>query len=360
MNRLKVFFDARHTIVGRKSHYGVSRYGAELAEALAKQYPITLIISDKRQLDLLPKGIPYVQLNNLMSIRELWLAPKLNKLGADVVFTPLQVMGNWGKRYKLILTMQDVTYYKFPSPPRYLPLWVKVAWWLSYQAKWPQRFLLSGADHVATVSETSKKEIKAMGLTNKPIDVVYNSANKPKNIHRAKKVKKELVFVGNLFLRYKNAETLIRTMTLLPEYKLHLVSPISPERKKELLALAKTPKQIIFWNGADDKKMYQLLASAAAAVHASKAEGFGLPLIEAMSMGTPMICSDIEVFHEVGGNAAIYCNPESPQEYAAAVRKLENPKAAGTYSKKGLLQAKKFSWDVSAKQLLKVIKKLGA
>lgn len=357
MNQPKVFFDARHTIVGRDSHFGVSRYGAELAEALAKLQPITLIISDERQLNLLPKGIPRVKLNSVMSLSELWVARKLNKLGADVVFTPLQFMGSWGRRYKLIATMHDTIYYRFPKPPYYLPLWVRALWWLSYQAIWPHRLLLNMADRVATVSETSKKEIKALKLTKRPIDVVYNSANKPAGITRSKKIKKDLVYVGS-FMHYKNPETLVRAVNLLPDYKLHFVSPVTAERKADLQALANNPDQLVFWNGANDEKMYKLLSTATAGVHASKAEGFGLPVIETLSLGAPMICSDSEIFHEVGGKAAIYCDPDSPEQYAAAVRRLEDPKVAAEYAKKGLAQAKKFSWDVSARQLLKIIRRL--
>jgi glycosyltransferase involved in cell wall biosynthesis len=355
----KVFFDLRQTIIGAKTHFGVSRYGSELVGAFAKIHPVTMIICDERQLNLLPKGIPYVKLNNIMSISELWIAHKLNKLGADVVFNPLQVMGSWGRKYKLILTMQDITYYKHPTPPRNLPPLVRLVWWLSYQAKWPQRLLLSAADHVATVSETSKKEILAMRLTDKPIDVVYNSSNEDHANTRTKKIKKDLVFVGNIAMRYKNAETLIAAMSLLPEYTLHFTSTVAPERKAELLELADNPKQIVFWNGASERDMYKLLASATAAVFASRSEGFGLPLIEAASVGTPIVCSDIAVFHEVGGNAPIYCDPESPEQYAKAIRRIEkDPKLVASMSKKGMEHSKKFSWEASAKQLLGIIKKL--
>lgn len=356
MNQPKVFFDARHTIIGRKVHFGVSRYGSELVTAFAKIHPVTMIINDKRQLDLLPKNVPYVVLNGPMSPKELFIAHKLNKLGADVVFSPLQVMGNWFRKYKLILTMQDITYYKFHEAPSYLPLWVRVGWRLSFAAKWPQRIMLNSADRVATVSHTSKEEIQEMKLTKRHIDVIYNASDKPKRINRSENIKKELVFVGNLYMKYKNAETLIKAANLLPEYKLHLVSPINAKREKELKALAKHPEQLVFWHGAKESVMYKLLATATAAVHASKGEGFGLPIIEAMSMGTPVICTDMPVFHEVGGDAAIYCDPDSPEDYAVAVRKVQdNPRLAANMSKKGIAQAKKFSWDASAKQLLLAI-----
>src|SRR5690242_3221329 len=134
---MKIFFDARWTRTVR--HDGVSRYGAELARALARLHPITLLICDKDQLALLPKDVPYILVNNPTSPRELLLPHTLNKRGADVVFSPLQVMGMWGRKYKLILTLQDLIYYKNPKPPTFLPAHERLAWWLFHQAYWPQR-----------------------------------------------------------------------------------------------------------------------------------------------------------------------------------------------------------------------------
>ncbi len=351
---MKIFFDARWTTF--PTHFGVSRYGAELVSALVKIHPVTLIISDERQLPMLPKDTPYVLLNDPRSFKEFFIAHTLNKLGADVVFTPLQIMGALGRRYKLILTMQDIIYYKYPLAPKNLPPFQKLVWRLSYAAIWPQRFLLNLADSVVTVSKTSKKEIEQMHLTDRPVGVVYNAPGTPTSV-RAKNIKKELVFVGS-FMPYKNHDTLVRMINLLPDYKIHFTSPVWGDRKTELLELAHNPKQIVFWNGASDKKMYELLATATAATSASKAEGFGLPVIEAMSIGCPVICTDMEIFHEVAGDAAQYCDPDSPEQFAAAVRKLENPKVAATYTKAGYERAKKFSWDNSAKQLLGICKKI--
>lgn len=352
---MNIFYDARWTRY--PTHLGVSRYGTELAIALSKLHKITLIISDERQLTMFPKGMDYVLLNNPISVRELFLAPKLNKLDADVVFSPLQVMGNWGRKYKLILTMQDVIYYHYPAPPKDLPFLARALWWLSYQAYWPQRFLLNMADRVVTVSHTSKDDIINFHLTDRPVDVVTNAPNKPANINRTKKIKKDLVYVSS-FMKYKNHETLVRMVNLLPGYTLHFTSPVRPERQAELTQLAKNPRQLKFWNGASDEQMYRLLASATAAVHSSKAEGFGLPVIEAMSVGTPVVCSDMPIFHEIGGQAVQYCDPDSPEQYVAAIRRLEDPKIARKYTRVGLKQAQKFTWDRSAKALLATIKRL--
>lgn len=351
---MNVFFDARWTRFD--VHDGISRYTSNLLESLAKLHSVTMIIHDERQLKLLPQGIPYIVLANPMSIYELGTPRKLNRFGADVVFSPMQIMGTWGRRYKLIFTLHDVIYYQFTTPPHHLPVTARIAWRLFHAAKWPQRWLLNQADHVVTVSKTSKRLIRDMHLTDREISVVYNApalkVSKP-----AKSIKKDLVFMGS-FMTYKNVELLVRAMELLPEYKLHLTSRISPVRRAELEQLAADQEQIIFHNGVSDDAYRKLLSSATALVSASRAEGFGLPLVEAMAQSVPVVASDMPIFHEVCGQAGIYFDPSSIQDFAAAVRKLEDPEYRARMISLGTAHAATFNWDDSAAQLFRIITKL--
>lgn len=351
---MNIFFDARWTRF--EFHDGISRYTANLLEALAKLHPVTMLIHDERQLKLLPKGIPYVVMSNPTSIGELFTPRKLNKLGANVVFSPMQIMGTWGRRYKLIFTLHDTIYYQFKTPPHQLPLGERLTWRLFHLSTWPQRMLLNKADYVATVSQTSKKLIAGMHLTDRPVGVVYNapSLTPAKPNHQRKQ---ELVYMGS-FMEYKNVELLLRAMKHLPEYTLHLVSRITPQRKQELSELADNPKQIVFWNGASDKQYAKLLQSSLALVSASKAEGFGLPLLEAMSQGTPVVVTNMPIFHEVCAQAGVYFDADSPQAFANAVRKLENPTYHQQMSQRSLVQASSFTWDNSARELLRIMRQL--
>ncbi len=352
---MNIFFDARWTRIG--THDGVSRYGSELVAALAKIHPVTMIIWDKRQLALLPKDIPYVVFNNPNSLAELFVARKLNKLKADVVFSPLQIMGSWGRRYKLILTLQDLIYYRHPKPPTFLPTPIRLVWWLFHQAYWPQRLLLAQADYVTTVSKTSKRLIEAHKLTKRPIGVIYNAPPLLKR-SRTSSIQKELVYMGS-FMPYKNVELLLKALSLLPEYKLHLASRITPERRAALEKLIDDPRQVVFWNGASDIEYADMLSRAMALVSASKDEGFGLPLIEAMAFGTPVVCSDMEIFHEVAGDGALFFNPDSPKELAACIRRLEDSQFRRRLIKKATTQTQQFSWENSARALLEIMKQLG-
>jgi glycosyltransferase involved in cell wall biosynthesis len=352
---MKIFFDMRWTRIDTID--GLSRYGSSLAAALHQMQPITVIVYDKRQLRLLPKDIPHIIVNHPFSPRELFLPRQLNKLDADVVFSPLQTMGTWGRKYKLILTLQDLIYYRHPQPPTFLPLAVQIVWRLFHMAYWPQRLLLNQADVVTTVSKTSKKYIEEHRLTKRPVHVVYNAPLEVQSPPKPSQPTRNIIYMGS-FMPYKNAELLITGMKDLPEYTLHLLSKIAPERKAELKKLIPEGANIKFWNGISEKDYEKLLAGAWALATASRDEGFGLPIIEAMSFGVPVVCSDTEIFHEVGGNGALYFSPDSPGEFAQKIQQLENTNRRDLQIEQGKAQAKKFNWDVSARTLLDIINKL--
>ncbi|GAA1716390.1 hypothetical protein GCM10009765_76380 [Fodinicola feengrottensis] len=335
------------------THDGISRYGASLLEAFSRIHPVTMIIHDQRQLALLP-DVPYVQLNNPISVREFFFSSKLNKLGADVVFSPMQVIGSLGRRFKLILTLHDLIYYRHRQPPGFLPLPVQLIWRLYHLTYTPQRLLLNRADAVATVSSTSRDLILEHRLTRRPVEVVYNAPQPGLGGTAAVEPTKDLVYMGS-FMEYKNVETLVAGLEFLPGHTLHLVSRIKPQREAQLRALVPAGAEVVFWHGISDQDYHQLLKSAAALVTASKDEGFGLPIIEAMALGTPVVCSELPVFREVAADAAAFFDPDSPRSYASAVQSVTAPARRAALAIAGRTRAAAFSWDSSAQHLLSLI-----
>lgn len=358
---VKVFIDARWM---RTDHYdGISRYGAGLSEALYRLHPVTVLVHDRRQLRLLPDGIPYEVINSPYSARELLLARTLHRLGADVVFTPLQVIGGIRRRYRLIVTVHDLIYYRHPQPPSFLSLPVRVLWRLYHRAYWPQRVLLNRADAVVSVSRTTQQLLAEKRLTRRPVVVLPNA---PANTPRPAAVpgrwqprggERDLVYMGS-FMPYKNVEMLIAGMGLLPGYRLHLLSPITREREAELTALLPPDARVEFWRGVSEDEYAALLARASALVTASRDEGFGLPLVEAMRAGTPVVCSELPVFREVTGGHAQFFDPGSPHKFAAAVRALEDPQIREETVASGSRHVAGYTWDDSAGRLLDLMRSL--
>lgn len=361
---MNVIFDSRWTKIGH--HDGISRFGANLLEALMKLTPVTVLIYDLRQLEMLPKNVPYVLVNNPLSPRELLLPLRLNKLGVDVVYSPMQIMGSFGRHYKLIFTLHDLVLYtlkhvsefKHPALSGYLGASPSFFLWLMHRVYWPQRLILNRADLLVTVSETTKQDILKHHLTDRPVEVVYNA---PPNLGPGKahgKIKPELVFMGTL-LPYKNAELLIRALQYLPDYHLHLPGRGTPDRLAALKTLAAPfTDRVTFWNGASDLEYAQMLDSATALVSASRFEGFGLPIVEAMARDVPVVCTDMPIFHEVAGRAALYFDPDSPTDFVAKIREVENPARRAELIRLGRTQAATFSWDKSAAKLLNIMTSL--
>lgn len=116
--------------------------------------------------------------------------------------------------------------------------------------------------------------------------------------------------------------------------------------------------QIIFTDFVPERELAALYRNASLSVFPSFYEGFGLPVLEAMSHGCPVITSNISSMPEVGGNAALLIDPYKPSSIAMAMEKvLSSRKLADDMRKKSLQQAKKFSWDICAGQLSGMYKK---
>jgi len=266
-------------------------------------------------------------------------------------------MGGFGRKYRLVLTVHDLIYYRHPTPPRDLPAFVRGLWRLYHLAWWPQRLLLNRSDAVVTVSETTKGLIAEHRLTKRPVYVVPNAADMPAlapgRAERTAAESRSLVYMGS-FMPYKNVDTLVRAAALLPEYTLHLMSRVPDAERQRLTELAPGAR-IVFHDGASDEEYAETLAAATALVTASHDEGFGIPLVESMTLGTPVVVSDIPIFREIGGEAALYFDADAPEQLAARVRHLEEDGVWAARSAAARAQAARYTWDGSAERLLTVL-----
>jgi glycosyltransferase involved in cell wall biosynthesis len=343
---VKILFDCRYTRFPR--HDGISRFTAGLVTALAKLVPVTMVISDERQLSMLP-DLPWILAPSPTAITEPLVSRRLNRFEPDIVFTPMQTMGPFGRHFGLVTTVHDLIYYENRTPPRDLAWPIRLLWRL-YHLSWaPQRALLGRADAHATVSETTRELMIRHQLTKHPITVVSNAVD-PAIVGRDSSPTHDLVYMGS-FMPYKNVELLVRGIGLLPGYTLHLLSRADDSVVRHLAALAPVGS-IVFHQGVSDEEYVSILSTATALVTASLNEGFGLPLVEAMAGGTPVVVSDIPIFREIGGDAAVYFDPRSTESFAEAVSTLEDASEWTRRSKLSRERAAHYSWDASAQALL--------
>lgn len=356
LSKMKLLYDARY--IRTDFHDGISRYTTELGNALAKITDVTFLISDLAQVQFLPKKAKYELIHTPTSVMEPFTAHILNKLDPDVVFSPMQTMGTIGRNYKQILTSHDMIYFRHMTPPRNLNPAIRVGWRLYHMTYIPERIVLNGADVVATVSHTVKREFEQTKLTKRPIVIIPNA---PQRFHTHTVVHtgtpKNIIYMGS-FMPYKNVETLIAGMEWLPGRTLHLLSKISPARRKALTALIPHGADVQFHGGVTDDAYEALLAHNAVLATASFDEGYGLPIAEALAMGVPAVVSNIPIFHEVAAGGALYFDPNSPRQFAKSVKELDDTKVLQRVIKDGKAHMDSFSWDDSARTLLKTIKSL--
>jgi glycosyltransferase involved in cell wall biosynthesis len=104
-----------------------------------------------------------------------------------------------------------------------------------------------------------------------------------------------------------------------------------------------------------------LYQEAAVLVHASRYEGFGLQVAEAMACGVPVVCSNAGALPEVAGHAAILLDPDDVPGFAEAVRRvLASPEVAASMVARGLEQARQFTWERTARETVALYEELGA
>ena len=358
---MKLLFDARY--IRTDFHDGISRYSAELAQAVAQQHSdTTFIICHPEQARFLPESASTLMFHEPTSWREPFSALYLNQYHPDVVFSPMQTIGSFGRRFKLILTLHDMIYYRHRTPPRNLSWLIRAGWWLYHLTYWPQRFTLNAAHTVATVSHTSEHDIKAAKLTKRPVVVIPNAPQKLADLitvqNPASTTPTELIYMGS-FMPYKNVETLIEGMAFLPgNYTLHLLSRVKPDRQSDLERHISKGTNVVFHNGVSDTEYAELLARNALLVTASFDEGYGLPIAEALALGTPAIVSDLSIFHEVAGKGALYFNPHDPQSFAKHVAEASQPETYKALATHGQQHIAQFTWPTSAKKLIAVAQAL--
>ena len=214
---------------------------------------------------------------------------------------------------------------------------------------------------IMTVSNYSKKEIvKYLPCREEKIQVIYNSYL-PKNINQDKKVNQitQLLFVGSNF-EHKNIHVVIEAVKLLKEKNIIVNFNIAGGKYKyteylELLVKKyNLENQIKILGKVDDKTLAELYSQADVYVFPSLIEGFGIPLLEAMDYGIPVISSNKTVMPEVVGDAGILIEP-TEEHFAEKIELIiSNPELKEELIQKGYARVKYFSQEKFSAQLLKL------
>ena len=225
------------------------------------------------------------------------------------------------------------------------------------------------AQRIATVSKFSKNDIiQRYHIPADKIDVVYNGAKEVyqpvgdeiKKAVRGRYTEGEdyFLYVGSIHPR-KNVKTLLLAFD---EFKKQTKSDfkllIVGRKAWDFNEVEKVHSQMQFGNDVkflghmEPEELAQITASAYAMVYVSLFEGFGIPIVEAMSCGVPVITSNVTSMPEAAGDAGLWVDPLSGSEISAAMKRLvEDKSLREDLISKGRIQLKKFSWDLTAEKL---------
>jgi glycosyltransferase involved in cell wall biosynthesis len=261
---------------------------------------------------------------------------------------------------KQVLVMHDLAYEHFTD---HVPFLTRL-----YYRYFMPRFAKKAA-RIATVSEFSKNDIVVKyQIARNNIDVVYNGSKEVyKPIEEPKKQeikslysggKNYFIYVGSIHPR-KNIKNLLLAFEKFKketnsDYKLLLVGRKAWdfEEVEETLNKLSHKSDIEFLGHLPPKDLGELMASAFCMVYVSLFEGFGIPIIEAMSCGVPVVTSNVTSMPEASGDAALLVNPISFEEIANAMSEFySNDALRATLIQKGFEQSKKFGWDKTAQKL---------
>lgn len=227
------------------------------------------------------------------------------------------------------------------------------------------------SDKIITVSHHTKQDImKYFKIPEDKIKVIYEAANgnyKPLKEDEVNKIRQKynlnypfILYVGTLEPR-KNIPTLLKAYYKLKKQGIKHKLVITGKRGWKYKSIFETieklnlQKDVIFTGYVPDEDLPGLYNAADLFVYPSLYEGFGLPPLEAMACGTPVITSNTSSLPEVVGDAGIMVNPYNVDELANAMYEvLTNDGLREELSKKGLERAKLFSWKKCAKEHLKV------
>ncbi len=231
------------------------------------------------------------------------------------------------------------------------------------------------AARIAAVSEFTKNDVvEKYKIDARKIDIVYNGVSGQFNPLSADEIiqvrnkftqgQPYFLFVGSLHQR-KNISNMLKAFD---EYKKSASSPVKmvlagakrwwTDEMEKTLQQMQFKTDVIFTGRVSFDDLCKITAGALAMTYVSTFEGFGIPIVEAMRSGVPVITSNVTSMPEVAGNAALLCDPFSVSSIAESMKKIAmDEQLRKTLIEAGLKRQSDFSWDKTAVQLWNSIEK---
>ena len=355
---MKVLFDLQ--IFSWQKHGGVSRYYLELANKLSKYgvdayFPPGLVSNSdlSKSVSQAKLVLPDIyipgKIQTLKSIDKA-LAKTLIRAGEYNLFHPTSfdpyfLHHTGGKPY--IITIFDMIHELFPGT------------YSTHNKSAKNKALLAkDASAIITISESTKRDIvRILGVPESKVHVIHlASALDPNSMKKVDLPSNHLVYVGDRH-SYKNFSSLITSLKpiMRDSPALNVVCVGGGKFTRDENMQMGIYSDHFSQHQLTDQELAYCYTHATALVYPSIYEGFGLPLLEAMSCGCPVVASDASSMPEVAGKAAYYFDPDNIDSMTQAIKKVIGSKTLrDKLIKLGATQSNQFSWDKCAKQTTKV------
>lgn len=207
---------------------------------------------------------------------------------------------------------------------------------------------LARVDQIFTVSESTKKDLDLPTAV-----VIGNGIPEIPNSLPKLNYENAIVYLGGYDIRKQVPQLVDAFLSANEKYQLLLIG--DAHHRSKYYPAVHWHERVHHLGKLTDEQVYATLKSAKAFVHFSDAEGFNIPLLQAMKVGVPCIVRDIAVNHEVSGGSALFLDPSKPKQLSAMLKKLDK----ADFRKKVIADQKKaarrYSWEKTAAKLLKTL-----
>jgi glycosyltransferase involved in cell wall biosynthesis len=371
---MPIYFDISAAVHRRA---GLGRYADSLARALLPLLGDELAFFYNREAGIEPltglKGVPAAIVNlGYKPWRMLVWLGQVGRLGFNRLVPGVELFHATEhlllplRGVPTVLTVHDLIFRRYPAHHKRLNRWY-------LNATMP--LFCRRAGHIISVSEQSKRDvIEAYGIPPERITVIYEAADprfcpQPAETVAAARARyglpdRYLLFVGTIEPR-KNLGRVLTAFERLHAEGLTDALVIVGKRgwlyDDFFARLEGSPAKlaVIFPGFVPDADLPAVYAGAQALAFPSEFEGFGLPVLEAMACGAPVVCSNTSSLPEVTGDAAVLIDPLNVDALTEALRRvLSEPSLAADLRGRGLAQAARFSWDRAAKETLAVYRRV--
>lgn len=370
---MKIVIDCRFW--GPK-HTGLGRYTQNLVENILKiDKKNEYLLLGESEFSIANCQFQKVSASHYSLEEQLELPRILQKIKPDLVHFP-HFNAPLYCPFPMVITIHDLIkhYSKGVRTTTRTP-WIYLLKYLGYRTV-IRRSILQ-ADKIIVPSQWVKKELlKHFRIEEKKVAVIYEASclGKPKEKNMEKILKKYnistpfLLYAGNVY-PHKNLRRLILAVKMAnrsivkSQMSLVIVSARSVflQRLRKEVKELKVEKMVILPGFVPDKELAHLYSEAIAYVSSSLMEGFGLPGIEAMALGCPVICSQIPTFKEIYGLAAVYFDAENVEDMKTKIVKMINlpKKEREELIQRGKRQSQRYSWQRCARETMAVYDEIG-